>query len=573
MNAIYFSDPSGRDNFDTAGFLIAAAIGALISVVSIGFVFGIENNVYHLPIVGAIYEEPQFAQDPFIQSLRFYASGLWLLLRGVDRHVDPYWLFLALHYLSRFLAFVGFLACADLLGVRSRKERALFAGLLCLTALLRVTSYAGNGALFTNYFSHSAIANGLTLITLYFAVRGRLIPAFAVNGAAFFVNAFIAVWNALPIGMILLFLLFTQQINGRKAVIDGAIGLVVFFVLSAPIVSNILSNPEFGTKTDFDMVAYYTQFYPFHFLFESISLREKIAAALVVLLAVSSFVGLGRKARPFLLATIGYIAVYLLGIFAPYFTHNASILNLHLLRVSTNFHLLAALGSLALAIRWLAGEDRIHARVLAPFLVAFVCTSRYLLLAAPFPIIVSLFPGAMRLLPSRWAATRFRIGYAAVICVAVAGVTWISREIAQNREETRSVSEWMALGRWVRANTPAEAIFLIPTGDIQLDPSKPDPPPQESTPIPDSAIFEYEAHRRVWVNFRRGAAVMWMPSYYKVWWPRISEIRALRSHNDRMAYARRNAIDYVVDFCATDQDPRQLFRTERLCLYFATGSR
>jgi hypothetical protein len=565
----------GRGAFDLIGFAGAAAVGALLSLALTGFVFGINNNIFHLPIVGALYDEPQFAQDPYIQSLRFFASGLWLLLRGVDRYVDTYGLFLGLDYLSRFLAFVGFLACADVLGVRRRKERALFSGLLCLTPLLRGFSYAGEGGLFLNYFTHSEIANGLTLISLYFAYRGRLTAAFGFNGAVFFVNAFIAVWNALPLGMIVLYLLFVQQVHWRKAAIDGAIGLLVFFMLSAPVIWNVLSNPDFGSRTDFDIVAYHKQYFPYHFLFAFVPLKKRIAVAIVCLLAFSSFAALGAPARPFLLALFGYMAVYVLGIIAPHITRDATILNmllrLTLLRVSTFFHLLAALGSLALAIQWLMRRDRIHAKVLAPLLVVLLCTSKYLLVAAPFVILVSLIPGALLLVPPQLTYGRLPIGYAAAVCIAIAGASSVLMTIEQNRESAKVASEWTALGRWARANTPADAIFLIPTVDIskRIEPrskgvSEVDPA------IFDSAIFEYEAHRRVWIDDKRGGAVMWAPSYYKIWWPRVSDVLALGSHYERMAYARQKAINYVVDFCAPDQGPPPLFRTERLCVYFAT---
>jgi hypothetical protein len=126
MNRANLDTASPGNGFDTLAFVIIAALGALVSFAFTGFVFGIVNNLFHLPIAGAFYDEPQFAHDPFVQSLRYFASGIWLLLRGADHYVDSYSLFILLHYFSRFIAFVGFLACADLLGVRSRKERAVF---------------------------------------------------------------------------------------------------------------------------------------------------------------------------------------------------------------------------------------------------------------------------------------------------------------------------------------------------------------------------------------------------------------------------------------------------------------
>ena len=58
--------------------------------------------------------------------------------------------------------------------------------------------YAGAGGLFINYFTHSEFANRLIIFTLYFAIHGPLAMAFLFNGAVFFINAFFAVWNAIP---------------------------------------------------------------------------------------------------------------------------------------------------------------------------------------------------------------------------------------------------------------------------------------------------------------------------------------------------------------------------------------
>jgi hypothetical protein len=63
---------------------------------------------------------------------------------------------------------------------------------------------------------------------------------------------------------------------------------------------------------------------------------------------------------------------------------------------------------------------------------------------------------------------------------------------------------------------------------------------------------------------------MWMPSYYQVWRTRLAEVEALNSLDQRVAYADRNGIDYVIDRCtpASAQDGG-VFRTERLCVFRA----
>jgi hypothetical protein len=77
-----------------------------------------------------------------------------------------------------------------------------------------------------------------------------------------------------------------------------------------------------------------------------------------------------------------------------------------------------------------------------------------------------------------------------------------------------------------RGNAP-DAIFLIPTQPLPSDarPAASNAPPHD--PAENSETFEFASHRRVWVDFRRGAAVMWTPSYYATWWTRVSEVMAL----------------------------------------------
>ena len=61
------------------GALLLAVLGAVLSLLVSGYVFGIKNNLFHLPIVGMLYDEPQFRGDEFIQSLRHYAAGPFFL--------------------------------------------------------------------------------------------------------------------------------------------------------------------------------------------------------------------------------------------------------------------------------------------------------------------------------------------------------------------------------------------------------------------------------------------------------------------------------------------------------------
>src|ERR1700679_2919241 len=61
---------------------------ALLSCIFTGYVFGVSNQHYYLPIVERLYDEPQFKNDVFIQSLRYYASGIWLAIGAGPKYQD-----------------------------------------------------------------------------------------------------------------------------------------------------------------------------------------------------------------------------------------------------------------------------------------------------------------------------------------------------------------------------------------------------------------------------------------------------------------------------------------------------
>lgn len=130
----------------------------------------------------------------------------------------------------------------------------------------------------------------------------------------------------------------------------------------------------------------------------------------------------------------------------------------------------------------------------------------------------------------------------------------------------------MAVGEWARSATRPDAIFLVPTELLPGETTR--TTATTDSPVPDPAqnaeIFEYASHRRVWVDFRRGAAVMWTPSYYATWWPRVSEVLALKTLPGKIAYARQHGIDYVVDACPNGIDGNgaiAAFRKNDLCVF------
>ncbi len=110
---------------------------------------------------------------------------------------------------------------------------------------------------------------------------------------------------------------------------------------------------------------------------------------------------------------------------------------------------------------------------------------------------------------------------------------------------------------WFRTNTQPTDIFLAPFHD------------KATVEYPDVALLRTAFQRKLWVDFKSGAAVMWQPSYYPEWSTRKNEVLALGSVDSKLEYARLNKIDYLLDLCALEHAPEtvEVFRTSRLCLY------
>jgi hypothetical protein len=539
----------------------------------------VRNDLYFLPIARALYDLPQFGHDAFIQSLRYYASGPWMLLSGVARSVDVSSLFLVFDYLSRLIAFIGFLLCGDLLGIRSWRDRSLFAVLLCATALLRGQSLAGDGGLFINYFTHSEVANGLMLILLYCTIRGLVLPAFLVEGTIFFDNAFMGVWGAVLVVAVLIARRDHLNLSARSCVIQISIGAICALALSLPVVWNILRNPDFGRHLQFDYVQFLELFWPYHFIFRDIPLTDKLSYFCLVIMGLLSLITLGHAARAILAAFAGLLILYLVGILLPYLTHAPILLNLHLLRVSSIIQILAVLGSCALAVTWWSSSDPIKSNWLAPILLLLIGAPMRMTTAQPIVILsiisaiilLARYPEVARKLTGRLKQIQIPIKNAALALIIIGMVVVAIYNKTNNAKAESWIDEWTRLGQWARSSTSPNAQFLIPTWYFRGQEGRVIAGSPEDTAVLNAPGFEAEAERRVWVDFRGGAAVMWSPSYYQEWFNRVEQVNALHSHEEQLEYARRNGINYVVGVCVNPEKVHAVFSTQHLCAFQVDG--
>lgn len=555
--------PTGAPSPDRArpagllDLLAVSVLGAALSLLVTGHVSGTGNNVFHLGIMAGLRDEPQFAGDPFIQSLRHFASGFWWPFAGRVTSDAYQPLFLVLAFLSRVLTFLGFLLCAATLGLRSRRQRLVLALLLVYPATMRGISVAGGGGLFLDGFTQSEVANGTTLLMLAAAARRRLAVALALNGVTFFINAFIAVWNLVPLGLIVATLLARRHLAPGPALRQGLAGLLAFGLAAAPVVAAVRDNPAFGVAPGFDYVAFLRLYYPQHFLIDSIPPSALGLLLSWVLAGAVSAYWLTRTVNVWLVALCGFALVWLAGAALPWLTHSPALLNLHLLRSSGSLQLLVTFATASLAALWLTGSDREQAGLWGP-LAAFALT------AAQGVLVPAMIPLA-------WASRRPRVPAAIRLpqihrwALALAALSVLELAIRQNREAAErrgEVAAWRAVGLWARAATPPEAVFLLPCSRGL--------PGHEFPLCRGSEVFQFHAHRRVWVDFKSGAAVMWFPPYYATWYARLAETFALDGVPARLAYARQHGIGYVIEACpAPAGTERPVFASGALCVFAA----
>jgi hypothetical protein len=224
-------------------------------------------------------------------------------------------------------------------------------------------------------------------------------------------------------------------------------------------------------------------------------------------------------------------------------------------------HLLAAVALAALATKWICAPD--NQRLFLPgCLLALALCALQLSFVLCIPII--LMANLLRREEQRNVSPI--LGYLALgFLVALVWPLAIRNHLSINRQYEKGLTEWTQIGRWALRATPTDAIFLTPAGDVDASPAARNGHIKPST---GSAIFEFVSHRRVWVDFRRGAAVMWTPSYYAIWRSRIAAVAPLPTLDDRMTYASRNKLGYVIDDCdSAKSGQKPAFRTERLCVF------
>ena len=515
-----------------------------------------DNNIYHLPILLGTYDLPQFADDPFIQSLRHFSSGFWIVFAGIGRVVEPK-AFLAGWLVLTHLAFLAAgLHLARSLGCERRATLNVFVLLLAVAAPVLGTTVGGGGILLA-YFTHSELANASLLLGFSYALRGRYGHAAVATALTFFLNAFMAIWMIPSLAFLAVYQCAAGIVSPRRLIVEGLAGSAVGAVFLLPPLANFLSNPQPAAPVVFSYGTFLREFFPPHFFIETNSRLElaSLAGAIVTVGFVAS--GLAGRSRPFLMLVAGACALLLVGIVVPFVTEAPLVLNMHLIRGAVMIVMLAAIGLVHQAARWLVEPDTELQRTLGLMLAGTLFAGGMtFLLAVP---ILALHALLVRQGKSGGGAgmLRRRIGYAFLAAMLLTVPVRLSMTFKGTGELGAISDQWERIGLWSRQHTPAQAVFLI----------LPDTERQQA-----ALGFQYASQRSQRFSEKYGAAVMWSLSYYPLWKRYGVPLWSVVTPAQKMSYAQ----DARADYLGTECDPSlgsPAHRDGDMCVYAipATG--
>lgn len=545
--------------------LLLLAVATLVSILYSGIVPFFNNNIYHLPILRADYDLPQFAGDAFVQSLRHFSSGFWLIFAGSASWIEPKLLLLSAFGLSRLLLMAAALHFARSFGYAGLRFSALFLLLIAVSPLAR--GYApGGGGLNIDYFTHSEVANATLLLSLSLTVRGRMALSVWFACVTFFLNAFMAVWLA-PLWLaIAVWRSLSEGDPVRNQIRGILIGMSCGLPLLIPVLWTIVEGSKVAGTPDYSYADYLRGFFPYHFFLDSLPWDDRFRLAVLSLVAVLVPFLLREKAGAFRAAGFAALVLLCIGSVMPLVTGSRFLLNLHFIRSAVLIQWLAVLGTAMVAAGWTCSAEPTARRVAGLLLAALM------IIGAPaLPMMVVILTlgiwGSRFLPPLMDRPLALTIGKAALASALAFSVSSALVPSVRNSGNLWAISTaWERIGSWVAANTAPESVLLLPVGT--------ETPPPDASPLARNLAYDVTgffatAGRSVWTNYKFGAAPMWAPQTYAVWRARYDAVRNLTSAADRIAYAAAHGISHVVTYCDPAVAPLLLHRAGDLCIYAA----
>lgn len=318
------------------------------AIIMWGFRFAVSNNVFHIPIVLDYFNSAEGPHDPYTQSLKNFVSYFWIIVKSFANENNIRLLFLEFFSLTIILlSFIYiFLVSDSFWKNKPNLVGVLASGAIITSPFMLGASVLGNNEIIVNYLTHSQVVVPFFLLVIWLLFRRSYITSATALGAAFNINAFIAIWGYLIFCLTLLFSETAQNKVWRLKTLGFA---SVFFVIAALptiiwIFQTQLSSPKFEP---FDYISFLREYYPYHNLLD-IQLKNFLSLMLFIcfmwsiLLVISNTLP-ANVSRRLKLITIGLTGILTIGIILPYLTSSRLLNNLYPLRMDSMVYWLIAI--------------------------------------------------------------------------------------------------------------------------------------------------------------------------------------------------------------------------------------
>jgi hypothetical protein len=464
--------------------------------------------------------------------------------------------------------------------------------------------------MFIHYFTHSEVTWVFVFLSAGFLYADRIVLAYMMMGIAFSVNAFIGIWL---FGMNTLVLFAVKRPFSVATFLKALAGFALFALPAALWIYFAVSGKH--ETVDFSYIDYVRSYYPKHFLIEAIEWKSMLKHLLLVsagLLAARHL----PQSRFWVALQLSALLLVIVGVPLPYLFDNRFIFNLHLIRAAGIGQALATVLIALAGVRLLLNREELAMRVIGAVvllslaileiriigmavlltsmlaaltgggfaarfdrwgifrwiearrkLLAGLCVLLFVLALTDFfwqhqlasiqglKLTVSL--GVFALLAfGQYRRTAVGWSLAFLLFCYTAAFCWHQvRSFEENQRFQRTLpvnQSWAELTSWIRISR-LHGPFLLPMDDHDhVD------------------YFQLQSRRKVWVDWKQGAAVMWSPAFYWQWSTRLREVSALRTPGEMVSYARARGIRYVVLHASVAGVPascRLLKRTPNYVLY------
>ena len=466
-----------------------------------------ENQALQLPLIHWINNPELYPNDPFAETLRYYASTLWYVVAFGIRFISLEPLLFLLFLLERLLLFFA-------VGTVARRfvpnSQLAMVGAMTLFALGLAGPTLGGNQLVINYFEQTGLAIAFYLLAFSAFYSQKPIIAALWVGLGFNCNSMFGVYTLTYFGAV-----FLLDGNYRRQWKQWLIAFGVFLLIASPAI--LLTLAAFSQQAPDHQLWYTASRVRFpHHLFPLTWNKIEYGKYFVLLFLSATYLYQNRKVLPSLyrcgLIWAGVSLLWLIYAFvAAYLTQSPSMLVMHPGRGLTLWYGVASITLVSVAAMRLETAKGVEKKAFRlgifvasillwhPMIGPYILTASFMGLAVR-PIWISLFnrgssQRVISLLLS-WVLLISLISLQAHLSQSKRLSDAIIQKPSQNIEE---------IGLWAKNNTAIDEVFLVDYGLSWQQ-------------------FRALSQRPVFMNWKDGSAILWNRAFVEPWTERLNAI-------------------------------------------------